>query len=234
MFRPGACHLPMGPGQPTEYPGCWTAIGPRRSAGCVLRCRALRQRCCGPSDKQVRPVPTGKVKWYDAEGFGFRSRRTARTYVRSSARAGSVEGPGRTEGRGSASRPGQVAGRRRSASLLEPLPSLSRTPSRGLRRGAQAQPRRVARHGRGHDHPPRGCCSARTAHGAAIRTQSGFVASPSGALPRGTRRAGQLNSVIESGADHRFPRIAIWAQTRRRSGARPVHPHRTIRRAALP
>jgi cold shock protein len=47
-----------------------------------------------PSDKQVRPVPTGKVKWYDAEkGFGFLSQEDGEdVYVRSSALPAGVEG----------------------------------------------------------------------------------------------------------------------------------------------
>ena len=47
-----------------------------------------------PSDKQVRPVPTGKVKWYDAEkGFGFLSQEEGEdVYVRSSALPEGVEG----------------------------------------------------------------------------------------------------------------------------------------------
>ena len=40
-----------------------------------------------PLDKQVRPVPSGKVKWYDAEkGFGFLSKDDGGdVYVRSAA-----------------------------------------------------------------------------------------------------------------------------------------------------
>src|ERR1700687_4157215 len=45
-------------------------------------------------DKRVRPVPTGKVKWYDAEkGFGFLSQEDGEdVYVRSSALPAGVEG----------------------------------------------------------------------------------------------------------------------------------------------
>ena len=45
-------------------------------------------------DKRVRPVPTGRVKWYDAEkGFGFLSQEDGEdVYVRSSALPAGVEG----------------------------------------------------------------------------------------------------------------------------------------------
>ena len=45
-------------------------------------------------DKRVRPVPTGKVKWYDAEkGFGFLSQEDGEdVYVRSSALPEGIEG----------------------------------------------------------------------------------------------------------------------------------------------
>ena len=47
-----------------------------------------------PSDKQVRPVPTGKVKWYDAaKGFGFLSQEDGEdVYVRASALPAGVDG----------------------------------------------------------------------------------------------------------------------------------------------
>src|SRR3978361_129683 len=53
-------------------------------------------------DERVRPVPTGRVKWYDAEkGFGFLSQEEGEdVYVRSSALPEGVQGP--TEGRGGA------------------------------------------------------------------------------------------------------------------------------------
>ena len=45
-------------------------------------------------DKRVRPVPTGRVKWYDAEkGFGFLAQEEGEdVYVRSSALPAGVEG----------------------------------------------------------------------------------------------------------------------------------------------
>jgi CspA family cold shock protein len=80
-------------------------------------------------DKQVRPVPTGKVKWYDAEkGFGFLSQEEGEdVYVRSSALPAGVEGLKA----GQKVEFGVAAGRRGpqalQVKLLDPPPSLSRT-----------------------------------------------------------------------------------------------------------
>lgn len=80
-------------------------------------------------DKQVRPVPTGKVKWYDAEkGFGFLSQEEGEdVYVRASALPAGVEGLKA----GQKVEFGVAAGRRGpqalQVKLLDPPPSLSRT-----------------------------------------------------------------------------------------------------------
>lgn len=79
--------------------------------------------------KRVRPVPTGKVKWYDAEkGFGFLSQEDGEdVYVRSSAL------PAGTEGlkAGQKVEFGLATGRRGpqalSVKLIDPPPSLTRT-----------------------------------------------------------------------------------------------------------
>ena len=80
-------------------------------------------------DKQVRPVPTGRVKWYDAEkGFGFLSQEDGEdVYIRSSALPAGVEGLKA----GQKVEFGVAAGRRGpqalSLKLIDPPPSLSKT-----------------------------------------------------------------------------------------------------------
>jgi len=80
-------------------------------------------------DKQVRPVPTGKVKWYDTEkGFGFLSQEEGEdVYVRSSALPTGVEGL-KAEQRVEF---GMAAGRRGpqalSLKLIDPPTSLTKT-----------------------------------------------------------------------------------------------------------
>ncbi len=77
----------------------------------------------------MRPVPTGRVKWYDAEkGFGFLSQEDGEdVYVRSSALPAGVEGLKA----GQRVEFGVAAGRRGpqalSLKLLDPPPSLTRT-----------------------------------------------------------------------------------------------------------
>jgi CspA family cold shock protein len=81
-----------------------------------------------PSDKQVRPVPTGKVKWYDSEkGFGFLSQEDGEdVYVRSSALPAGVEGlkAGQRVEFGVAS--GRRGPQALSLKLIDPPPSLTR------------------------------------------------------------------------------------------------------------
>ena len=78
-------------------------------------------------DKRVRPVPTGKVKWYDAEkGFGFLSQEEGEdVYVRSSALPAGVE----ELKAGQKVEFGMAAGRRGpqalSLKLIDPPPSLT-------------------------------------------------------------------------------------------------------------
>jgi CspA family cold shock protein len=80
-------------------------------------------------DKQVRPVPTGRVKWYDTEkGFGFLSQEEGEdVYVRSSALPEGVEGLKA----GQRVEFGVAAGRRGpqalSLKLIDPPPTLSKT-----------------------------------------------------------------------------------------------------------
>jgi CspA family cold shock protein len=80
-------------------------------------------------DKQVRPVPTGRVKWYDAEkGFGFLSQEEGEdVYVRSSALPAGVE----ALKAGQKVEFGMAAGRRGpqalSLKILDSPPSLTRT-----------------------------------------------------------------------------------------------------------
>jgi len=80
-------------------------------------------------DKQVRPVPTGKVKWYDAaKGFGFLSQEEGEdVYVRAAALPDGVEGLKA----GQKVEFGVAAGRRGpqalTVKLIDPPPSLSRT-----------------------------------------------------------------------------------------------------------
>ena len=87
-------------------------------------------------------MPTGKVKWYDAEkGFGFLSQEDGEdVYVRSSALPAGVEGlkAGQKVEFGVAS--GRRGPQALSLKLIDPPPTLTRPPSRGSRR-AQAQPR---------------------------------------------------------------------------------------------
>ncbi len=82
-----------------------------------------------PLDKQVRPVPTGKVKWYDAEkGFGFLSQEEGEdVYVRASALPEGVEGlkAGQKVEFGVAS--GRRGPQALSVKLIDPPPSLTRT-----------------------------------------------------------------------------------------------------------
>jgi CspA family cold shock protein len=82
-----------------------------------------------PLDKQVRPVPTGKVKWYDAEkGFGFLSQEDGEdVYVRASALPEGVEGlkAGQRVEFGVAS--GRRGPQALSVKLIDPPPSLTRT-----------------------------------------------------------------------------------------------------------
>src|ERR1700730_1218215 len=83
---------------------------------------------CYQSDKQVRPVPTGKVKWYDAaKGFGFLSQEDGEdVYVRSSALPAGVEGLKA----GQKGEFGVASGRRGpqalSLKLIDPPPTLTR------------------------------------------------------------------------------------------------------------
>lgn len=80
-------------------------------------------------DEQVTKVPTGRVKWYDAEkGFGFLSQEDGEdVYVRSSALPAGVEGLKA----GQRVEFGVAAGRRGpqalSLTLIDPPPSLSKT-----------------------------------------------------------------------------------------------------------
>ena len=80
-------------------------------------------------DERVRPVPTGRVKWYDAEkGFGFLSQEEGEdVYVRSSALPAGVDGLKA----GQKVEFGMAAGRRGpqalSLKILDPPPSLTRT-----------------------------------------------------------------------------------------------------------
>src|ERR1700759_1796302 len=63
-------------------------------AGGTLHCCCVLPHLSFPLDKQGRPVPTGKVKWYDAaKGFGFLSQEDGEdVYVRSSALPEGVDG----------------------------------------------------------------------------------------------------------------------------------------------
>ncbi len=80
-------------------------------------------------DEQVTKVPTGRVKWYDAEkGFGFLSQEDGEdVYVRSSALPAGVDGLKA----GQRVEFGVAAGRRGpqalSLTLIDPPPSLSKT-----------------------------------------------------------------------------------------------------------
>ena len=82
-----------------------------------------------PSDKQVRPVPTGKVKWYDAaKGFGFLSQEDGEdVYVRASALPAGVDGLKA----GQRVEFGVAAGRRGpqalTLKLIDPPPTLARS-----------------------------------------------------------------------------------------------------------
>jgi CspA family cold shock protein len=80
-------------------------------------------------DERVRQVPTGKVKWYDAEkGFGFLSQEDGEdVYVRSSALPAGVEGlkAGQKVEFGVAS--GRRGPQALSLKLIDPPPSLVRT-----------------------------------------------------------------------------------------------------------
>src|ERR1700757_4230631 len=119
---------------PAVLPAYRNKRGPRRgesrvgSAHRVLR-MAGRVLCEDRRDKQVRPVPTGRVKWYDAEkGFGFLSQEDGEdVYIRSSALPAGVEGLKA----GERAEFGVAAGRRGpqalSLKLIDPPPSLSRT-----------------------------------------------------------------------------------------------------------
>ena len=82
-----------------------------------------------PADKQVRPVPTGRVKWYDAaKGFGFLSQEEGEdVYVRSSALPDGVEElkAGQKVEFGIAS--GRRGPQALSLKLIDPPPSLSRS-----------------------------------------------------------------------------------------------------------
>ena len=77
----------------------------------------------------MRPVPTGKVKWYDAEkGFGFLSQEDGEdVYVRASALPDGVEGlkAGQKVEFGLAS--GRRGPQALSVTLIDPPPSLTRT-----------------------------------------------------------------------------------------------------------
>jgi len=81
------------------------------------------------TNKRVRAVPTGKVKWYDAEkGFGFLSQEDGEdVYVRSSALPAGIEGLKA----GQRVEFGLATGRRGpqalSVKLIDPPPSLART-----------------------------------------------------------------------------------------------------------
>jgi cold shock protein len=83
----------------------------------------------GRSAEQVRPVPTGKVKWYDAEkGFGFLSQEDGEdVYVRASALPDGVDElrPGQRVEFGIAT--GRRGPQALSLTLLDPPPSLTRT-----------------------------------------------------------------------------------------------------------
>ncbi len=82
-----------------------------------------------PADKQVRPVPTGRVKWYDAaKGFGFLSQEEGEdVYVRSSALPDGVQElkAGQKVEFGIAS--GRRGPQALSVKLIDPPPSLSRS-----------------------------------------------------------------------------------------------------------
>jgi CspA family cold shock protein len=81
------------------------------------------------TDKQVSAVPTGKVKWYDAEkGFGFLSQEEGEdVYVRSSALPAGVEGlkAGQRVEFGIAT--GRRGPQALSLTLIDPPPSVTRT-----------------------------------------------------------------------------------------------------------
>lgn len=80
------------------------------------------------TDKQVRPVPTGRVKWYDADkGFGFLSQEDGEdVYVRSSSLPAGVEDlkAGQRVEFGVAS--GRRGPQALSLKLIDPPPTLSR------------------------------------------------------------------------------------------------------------
>src|SRR3954470_5180378 len=86
-------------------------------------------------DERVRPVPTGRVKWYDVEkGFGFLSQEEGEdVYVRSSALPAGVEGLKA----GQKVEFGMAAGRRGpqalSLKLIDPPPTLARSNARPRR-----------------------------------------------------------------------------------------------------
>ncbi|SIS16771.1 cold-shock DNA-binding protein family [Williamsia sterculiae] len=88
---------------------------------------------------KVSTVPTGKVKWYDAEkGFGFLSQEGGEdVYVRSSALSGGVESlkPGQKV------EFGMAAGRRGpqalSVTVLEPAPSVTKNTREAERKSAK-------------------------------------------------------------------------------------------------
>jgi CspA family cold shock protein len=89
----------------------------------------MSPECVIVQDKQVRPVPTGKVKWYDAaKGFGFLSQEEGEdVYVRASALPDGVEGLKA----GQRVEFGVAAGRRGpqalTVTLIDPPPSLTRS-----------------------------------------------------------------------------------------------------------
>lgn len=104
----------------------------RVGSGGIASCAGGALRCVDPIekslDKQVRPVPTGKVKWYDAEkGFGFLSQEDGEdVYVRSSALPAGVEGlkAGQKVEFGVAS--GRRGPQALSLKLVDPPPTLTR------------------------------------------------------------------------------------------------------------
>src|SRR6201992_523801 len=123
-----AASLPMnGPGG-----GARRADSPRRIRKHIAACGKRGAYCVGhcsdSSDKQVRAVPTGKVKWYDSEkGFGFLSQEDGEdVYVRSSALPAGVEGlkAGQRVEFGVAS--GRRGPQALSLKLIDPPPTLTR------------------------------------------------------------------------------------------------------------
>src|SRR6188508_2959359 len=123
--------------QPTDITGCWPRCRPSRISQDASRSRRGAYfmypnryvTLIGSDRQQVRPVPTGRVKWYDTEkGFGFLSQEEGEdVYVRSSALPAGVDGLKA----GQKVEFGMAAGRRGpqalSLKILDSPPSLTRT-----------------------------------------------------------------------------------------------------------